>query len=73
LLQTGLFCFYELQKPVDRLSPGQMRKLDIARLVAAAPNTLLLDEPTNYISLDDLESFESALALFPGAGTGGFP
>ena len=43
-----------------------MRKLDIARLVAARPNTLLLDEPTNYISLDDLEAFEAALALFPG-------
>jgi|WetSurMetagenome_2_1015567.scaffolds.fasta_scaffold405840_1 macrolide transport system ATP-binding/permease protein len=43
-----------------------VRKLDIACLVAGGPNTLLLDEPTNYISLDDLESFEAALALFPG-------
>jgi hypothetical protein len=43
-----------------------VRKLDIARLVANEPNTLLLDEPTNYISLDDLEAFEAALALFPG-------
>jgi macrolide transport system ATP-binding/permease protein len=66
LLQSGLFRFDELPKPVGRLSPGQMRKLDIARLVALAPNTLLLDEPTNYISLDDLEAFEAALALFPG-------
>jgi macrolide transport system ATP-binding/permease protein len=66
LLQSGLFHFDELQKPVGSLSPGQMRKLDIARLVASEPNTLLLDEPTNYVSLDDLEAFEAALALFPG-------
>lgn len=40
--------------------------LQIARLMAAGPNTLLLDEPTNYISLDVLGAFESAMLDFPG-------
>jgi macrolide transport system ATP-binding/permease protein len=66
LLQCGLFQPDELTKNVTQLSPGQVRKLEIARMIANEPNTLLLDEPTNYISLNDLESFEDAIAHFPG-------
>lgn len=66
LMQNGLFRFDELNKSVVQLSPGQMRKLEIARMVATEPNVLILDEPTNYISLNDLEAFESAIARFPG-------
>jgi macrolide transport system ATP-binding/permease protein len=66
LVTCGLFRYDELNKKVGQLSLGQMRKLQIGRMVAAEPNVLILDEPTNHISLDVLESFESAIADFPG-------
>ena len=49
-----------------QLSPGQKRKLELARLLALGPNVLLLDEPSNYVSLDVLEAFEAAVLAFPG-------
>jgi macrolide transport system ATP-binding/permease protein len=55
-----------MYKTVRQLSLGQQRKLEIACLMAQAPNVLLLDEPTNYISLDVLEAFEEAILNFPG-------
>jgi macrolide transport system ATP-binding/permease protein len=66
LIGFGLFRLADMHKKVGQLSVGQKRKLEIARLMAQEPNVLLLDEPTNYISLDVLESFESALGLFQG-------
>jgi macrolide transport system ATP-binding/permease protein len=66
LIGYGLFRLEDMQKKVGQLSLGQKRKLEIARLMAQAPNILLLDEPTNYISLDVLEAFEGAILNFPG-------
>jgi macrolide transport system ATP-binding/permease protein len=66
LIGYGLFRLEDMQKTVGQLSPGQRRKLEIARLMACEPNVLLLDEPTNYISLDVLEAFEAAILNFPG-------
>ncbi|HEU5230151.1 MAG TPA: ABC-F family ATP-binding cassette domain-containing protein [Ktedonobacteraceae bacterium] len=66
LIGYGLFRLEDMQKTVGQLSPGQRRKLEIARLMADEPNVLLLDEPTNYISLDVLEAFEAAVLAFPG-------
>lgn len=66
LIGYGLFRLEDMQKRVGQLSLGQQRKLEIARLMAQAPNILLLDEPTNYISLDVLEAFEAAILAFPG-------
>ena len=66
LLRYGLFRYEDLVKTVNQLSIGQQRKLEIARLIAEAPNVLLLDEPTNFISLDVLEALETAIDDFPG-------
>jgi len=66
LLGYGLFRLEDMHKRVGQLSIGQRRKLEIAQLMADAPNVLLLDEPTNYISLDVLEAFEAAVIAFPG-------
>jgi macrolide transport system ATP-binding/permease protein len=66
LLGYGLFRLEDMFKTVRQLSLGQQRKLEIACLMAQAPNVLLLDEPTNYISLDVLEAFEAAILNFPG-------
>ncbi len=67
LLGYGLFTYPDLLKPVQSLSIGQKRKLQLARLIAARANLLLLDEPTNHLSLDVVERFEAALRDFPGA------
>jgi len=66
LIGYGLFRLQDMHKYVGQLSPGQKRKLEIARLMAQRPQLLLLDEPTNYISLDVLEAFEAAILAFPG-------
>jgi macrolide transport system ATP-binding/permease protein len=66
LLGYGLFRLEDMHKTVRQLSLGQQRKLEIACLMAKAPNVLLLDEPTNYISLDVLGAFEGAILNFPG-------
>jgi macrolide transport system ATP-binding/permease protein len=66
LVTCGLFRHEDLNKKVGQISLGQLRKLQIARMIATEPNVLILDEPTNHISLDVLESFESAIAEFQG-------
>jgi macrolide transport system ATP-binding/permease protein len=66
LLVSGLFRYDEVRRPVNVLSGGQRRKLQIARLIAMRANLLLLDEPTNTLSFDVLEAFEAALRDFPG-------
>jgi macrolide transport system ATP-binding/permease protein len=66
ILGNGLFHLEDLTKTVAQLSPGQKRKLELARLLALGPNVLLLDEPSNYVSLDVLEAFEAAVLAFPG-------
>ena len=42
-------------------SPGEVRKLLIARGVARAPSWIILDEPTNHLDLPSIERLESAL------------
>jgi macrolide transport system ATP-binding/permease protein len=66
LFRYGLFTLDDLGTPVARLSAGQLRKLQIARLVAERANVLLLDEPTNHLGFDVLEEVERALVAFPG-------
>lgn len=66
ILGNGLFRLEDLTRNVGQLSPGQKRKLELARLLALGPNVLLLDEPSNYVSLDVLEAFEAAVLTFPG-------
>lgn len=43
------------------LSMGQLRRRDIARLLAPAPAVLLLDEPTNHLSLSAVTQLREAL------------
>ncbi|MBP7818322.1 MAG: ABC-F family ATP-binding cassette domain-containing protein, partial [Phenylobacterium sp.] len=66
LIWTGLFTYPDTQRRARDASAGQYRKLQLARLLAAQPNTLLLDEPTNHFSLQVIEQFEAAIGAFPG-------
>ena len=66
LIWTGLFTYPDTQGRARDASAGQYRKLQLARLLAAQPNTLLLDEPTNHFSLQVIEQLEAAIGAFPG-------
>jgi ATPase subunit of ABC transporter with duplicated ATPase domains len=48
-------------------SPGEARKLLLARGLAQQVWCLLLDEPTNHLDLPSVERLEAALADYPGA------
>jgi macrolide transport system ATP-binding/permease protein len=67
LLALGLFREEDLHVPVARLSAGQQRRLQLARLVTRPADLLVLDEPTNHIALDLVEDLQTALAAYPGA------
>ncbi|MBD0711718.1 MULTISPECIES: ABC-F family ATP-binding cassette domain-containing protein [unclassified Streptomyces] len=67
LSALGLFRVEDLAVPVARLSVGQRRRLELARLVTRPADLLVLDEPTNHVTLSLVEELEAALAVFPGA------
>ncbi|MFE5946302.1 ribosomal protection-like ABC-F family protein [Streptomyces sp. NPDC056480] len=67
LIALGLFREEDLSVPVARLSVGQQRRLELARLVTRPADLLVLDEPTNHVALSLVEDLEAALAAFPGA------
>jgi ATPase subunit of ABC transporter with duplicated ATPase domains len=48
-------------------SPGELRKLLLARGVARAPHLIVMDEPTNHLDLPSIECLERALAGSPCA------
>lgn len=48
-------------------SPGETRKLAIARGLGAGVWALILDEPTNHLDLPSIERLQDALAAYPGA------
>ena len=48
-------------------SPGELRKLMIARGLLDAPALIIMDEPTNHLDLHSVEALERALAQFNGA------
>jgi ATPase subunit of ABC transporter with duplicated ATPase domains len=51
----------------DAPSPGEARKLALARLLVGEASVLVLDEPTNHLDLPSIERLEAALAGWPGA------
>ncbi|MGW0904184.1 ABC-F family ATP-binding cassette domain-containing protein [Streptomyces sp. NPDC002853] len=66
LTRFGLFTAAEFDVPVNRLSVGQLRRLELALLFSRRPHLLLLDEPTNHLSLALVEQVQEAVALFTG-------
>jgi len=51
---------------LSRLSGGELRRLELVRLLATSPNFLLLDEPTNDLDIETIELLEDFLEGFPG-------
>ena len=48
-------------------SPGELRKLMLAKGVLEEPALIVMDEPTNHLDLHSAEALERALAAYPGA------
>jgi len=53
--------------PVELLSGGERRRLQLLKVLASRPNVLLLDEPTNDLDLETLRALEDFLQDWPGA------
>ncbi|HUQ63379.1 MAG TPA: ABC-F family ATP-binding cassette domain-containing protein [Acidimicrobiales bacterium] len=52
--------------PLETLSGGERRRLQLLLVLADLPNVLLLDEPTNDLDLDTLRTLEDYLDQWPG-------
>ncbi|MEM7141181.1 MAG: ABC-F family ATP-binding cassette domain-containing protein [Actinomycetota bacterium] len=53
--------------PIELLSGGERRRIQLVLTLAAKPNVLFLDEPTNDLDLDTLRALEGFLDDWPGA------
>jgi len=56
----------QLQTPIEDLSGGQRRRLQLLRLLFGEPNVLILDEPTNDLDTDMLAAIEDLLDTWAG-------
>lgn len=61
LSQLGLLRSREAGLPVEHLSVGQRRRLDLAMTLAGRPHVVLLDEPTNHLSMALVDELTEAL------------
>ena len=60
---------FETQKqytPVEKLSGGEKKRLQLMQVLVKNPNFLILDEPTNDLDLETLQLLEDFLSDFQG-------
>ncbi len=55
-----------LGQPLETLSGGQRRRVELARILFAGADTLLLDEPTNHLDADSVVWLRNYLKDYPG-------
>lgn len=66
LLESLGFTAAQLSMPVDALSGGQKRRLQLMLILLDSPNVLILDEPSNDLDTDMLVAMENLLDTWPG-------
>lgn len=55
-----------LQQPLETLSGGQRRRIEVARILFSGADTLLLDEPTNHLDADSIAWLRDYLRSYQG-------
>ena len=55
-----------LDQPINSLSGGQRRRVELARILFSGAQTLLLDEPTNHLDADSITWLRDYLSKYPG-------
>lgn len=65
-LSKFLFPTAQQYTPVEKLSGGEKKRLQLMRVLVQNPNFLILDEPTNDLDLDTLQLLEDFLSEFQG-------
>jgi ABC transport system ATP-binding/permease protein len=65
-LERFLFPRSSFDVVLSKLSGGELRRLQLIRLLASGCNFLLLDEPTNDFDIDTISLLEDFLIDFPG-------
>lgn len=66
IMERFLFPKEEQYTPINKLSGGENRRLQLLRVLMGGPNVLLLDEPTNDLDIDTLTVLEDYIEEFPG-------
>lgn len=66
LLERLGFSPTQLSTPVQDLSGGEKRRLQLLLILLGQPNVLVLDEPTNDLDTDMLTALEDLLDTWPG-------
>lgn len=66
LLERFLFSPQRQYTPIGLLSGGERRRLQLLKMLVAAPNFLILDEPTNDLDIPSLNVLEDFLESFSG-------
>ena len=55
-----------LNQTLDTLSGGQRRRVELARILFAAPDTMILDEPTNHLDAESVMWLRDYLKTYSG-------
>ncbi len=66
MLERFLFPPEEQYSPIEKLSGGEKRRLNLLRVLMEAPNVLILDEPTNDLDITTLTILEDYLDNYEG-------
>ncbi|MFZ9308646.1 MAG: ABC-F family ATP-binding cassette domain-containing protein [Candidatus Nanopelagicales bacterium] len=56
-----------LSQPLQTLSGGQRRRVELARILFSGADTLILDEPTNHLDTDSIVWLTNFIVNYPGA------
>jgi ATP-binding cassette subfamily F protein 3 len=57
----------ELDRHTETFSQGWNMRIELTKILLAAPDVLLLDEPTNHLDIESIEWFEDYLKAFRGS------
>ena len=66
MCERFLFIRNKQYTPVEKLSGGEKRRLQLLRVLMESPNVLILDEPTNDLDIQTLQILEDYLDHFSG-------